>query len=524
MKLIRNLKNERKRSDRKKWTFLIEEEINKESISNYNVSILKGVKKYVEDKGGSFLLVDRPMFPTSNLSKNERRINFFRRNYGMMQLLYNIRFINKVFLIKLVRNRMNYNLIGTQNKKLRKNYLVNEDFENTFIKVVNGYRLDARKKECIQNYKSIYLFGSSLVYSVGCEDGQTLPSLLESRINNSEFQIFNRGVMGADVMDSCFAILDTQISKGDLVILYGLNPISEKEKVEIKKEINFLDLIEIFARPHSYGDVFYDKSHLTPEGNKVVAKLIAIEFKDNFKKRIVITDNSLSVKEKNIFHKVAQCRFRAALRYIDEAFPQYINNLKSKFRPGNNGIAAMNCNPFTLGHKYLILTASKMVDTLYVFVVEEDKSFFKFEQRFEMVKKGVNDIANVVVVRSGKYLVSSMTFPDYFTKEEGVNPDMDVSYDFEIFTYYIAPTLKLRTRFIGNEPFCKTTRAHHDIMKETLPPKGVAVIEIERLENEFGAISASKVRELIKNKEFDKLSSFLPITTIDSLRTYDYLN
>ena len=34
----------------------------------------------------------------------------------------------------------------------------------------------------------------------------------------------------------------------------------------------------------------------------------------------------------------------------------------------------MNCNPFTLGHRYLIETAAKAVDHLYIFVVEEDIS------------------------------------------------------------------------------------------------------------------------------------------------------
>ncbi|WP_025866027.1 adenylyltransferase/cytidyltransferase family protein [Prolixibacter bellariivorans] len=234
--------------------------------------------------------------------------------------------------------------------------------------------------------------------------------------------------------------------------------------------------------------------------------------------------NSYSDTEKNIFHKIEQCRFRAALRYIDNDFPHYINFLKSKYKPGNNGIAAMNCNPFTLGHRYLVSTASKMVDTLYVFVVEEDKSYFPFEQRFEMIKEGLKNIANVEVVPTGKFLVSSMTFPDYFSKEEGFNPAMNVAYDFEIFVNYIAPALDLRNRFIGNEPFCRTTRTHHNIMKKTLPQKGISVIEIERLENKFGAISASTVRKLIKDKEFDKLDSFLPGTSIDLLTRFGYLN
>ncbi len=271
--------------------------------------------------------------------------------------------------------------------------------------------------------------------------------------------------------------------------------------------------------------MFFDSgSHLTPAGNIVVAKLIAQKIQDMLCNKESKTEISYSDEEKNIFNRFIQSRYRAALRHIDKSFPAYIEFLNSEYKSGNNGIAAMNCNPFTLGHKYLISTASKMVDNLYVFVLEEDKSMFPFKQRFEMVKEGVKDINNVIVVPTGKFVVSSMTFPDYFSKEDGFNPSMNVAYDFEIFVNYIAPVLELRNRFIGTEPFCKTTRTQHEIMQEILPPKGISVIEIERNENEFGPISAKKVRELIKNKDFDKLDLFLPKTTIDLLTRFGYLN
>ncbi len=510
------------RSNTNKWKTLLAEEINKASINRYHVSILKGVKKYVEDNGGSIMLVNKPKFPTSNFSRYEKRIHFKIFINRITKLLYDFGFISKKSLIKLTCSYTKSPITGSPNK-LRKNYMVNKDFENRYSRVVNGYRQDIKQKSR-QNCSSIFVFGSSLVYSTSCEDAQTLPSFLDSHINSPNFQILNKGVSSSDVMNSCFAILDTQISKGDIIILYGLNPLSEQEKNEIKKECTFLDLTAIFKRPHSHKEVFYDTTHLRPEGNKAVAKFIAKEINLNFIKRSFIPPYSLSNKEKEIFHKINQCRIRAALRYIDEKFPKYINVLKSKYKLGTNGIAVMNCNPFTLGHKHLITNASKMVDNLYIFVIEEDKSYFKFKLRLEMVKKAVKDIANVEVVPTGKYQVSSMTFPEYFHKEETFNPSMDVSYDLEIFTNYIAPTLKLTFRFIGKEPFCKTTRTQHEIMKKILPPKGVSVIEIERLENKYGPISASKVRKLIKNKEFDTLDSFLPRTTIDSLIKHKYLN
>ncbi len=510
------------RSNTNKWKTLIAEEINKASINRYHVSVLKGVKKYVEDNGGSMLLVNKPKFPTANFSSHEKRIHFKIFLNRIPKLLYDFRFINKKILTALTCSYTKSPITGPPNK-LRKNYMVNKDFENKYSSVVNGYRQDI-KQNARQHCSSIFVFGSSLVYSTSCQDAQTLPAFIDSQINNPNFQVINRGVSSADVMNSCFAILDTQITKGDIIILYGLNPLTEQEKNALKKECTFLDLTAIFKRPHSYNEVYYDTTHLRPEGNKAVAKYIAREINTNFIIRSPNKPAAFSDKDKEIFHKITQCRMRAALRYIDEEFPTFINVLKSKYKQGTNGIAVMNCNPFTLGHEYLVTTAANMVDNLYLFVIEEDKSYFKFKLRLAMVKEAVKHLTNVVVVPTGKYLVSSITFPEYFHKEETFNPAMDASYDLEIFTNYIAPVLKLSFRFIGKEPFCKTTRTHHETMKKLLPPKGISVIEIARLENNYGPISASKVRMLIKHKEFDNLESFLPKTTIDSLAKHKYLS
>lgn len=495
----------------------------KEFISNYNIPILKEVKKYVEDHGGNILLVDNPQFPISNLTENEKQISSTDWSKNRVKTLQNNpKFLGEGYFKKLKLNYTRQIFKGPPNK-LKKDYWVNEDFKNKYIEVKNGYR-QGLKKEYPKNGITVYLFGSSVAYSFGCEESQTLSSFLENQIEDPQIKVVNRGVRGGDFVNSAFAILDTPISNGDLIILFGFKPISAEDKIEFKKIFSCLDLSAIYTRPHNYGDVFFDsRSHLTPTGNLVVAKYIAKEIQNILCNEKCQIKNSYSDQEKDIFTKIAQSRFRTALLHIDESFPDYIDFLKSEYKPGNNGIAAMNCNPFTLGHKHLISTASKMVDNLYIFVLEEDKSFFHFKQRFEMVTEGVKDINNVIVVPTGKFVISSMTFPDYFNKEDVYNPSMNVAYDFEIFINYIAPTLDLSNRFIGTEPFCKTTRAQHETMKETLPQKGISVIEIDRMENESGPISALKVREMIKNKEFAKLGSFLPKTTLALLMKYGYL-
>lgn len=84
-------------------------------------------------------------------------------------------------------------------------------------------------------------------------------------------------------------------------------------------------------------------------------------------------------------------------------------------------------------------------------------------------------------------------------------------------------SLNLKKRFIGTEPFCQTTGRQYEIMKKTLPKNGVSVIEIERLKNEEGPISASKVRKLLNKNNLGELNKLLPKTTIQLLEKYKYL-
>lgn len=505
-----------KNSKKDKWRDLIEQE----SIDNCNIPILKEVKKNVEDNGASLLLVDNPQFPTSNLSQYEKQICLTDWSKGRIAILQNNpEFLGNGYFRKTNQNYTSHIFSGPPNK-LMKSYWVNDDFENDFVSVKYGYR-QGLKKEYTINCRTIYLFGSSVAYSFGCEESHTLSSFIEARINSPEIKVVNRGVRGGDLLNSALAILDTKIRYGDLIILYAFKPITKEDKTKVINEIEYLDLTHVFARPHNYGDVFFDSgSHSTPAGNKVVAKLVANKIQDMLCHKSSKTMISYSDVEKSISKRIRLSRYRAALNFIDISFPAYIEFLKSKYLSGNNGMAAMNCNPFTLGHKHLVTKASKMVDNLYVFVLEEEKSTFSFKQRFEMVKEGVKEIGNVIVVPTGKFVVSSMTFPDYFSKENGFNPSMNVAYDFEIFVNYIAPVLGIQSRFIGTEPFCKTTSFQHEIMKEFLPQNGISVVEIERVENEYGPISAKCVREILENNDFERLDLFLPATTITLLMKF----
>lgn len=56
-------------------------------------------------------------------------------------------------------------------------------------------------------------------------------------------------------------------------------------------------------------------------------------------------------------------------------------------------------------------------DTLYLPVVSEDRSAVPAVHRRRIGEWAVGDPPNVIVAETGRYLISSASFPDYFSAE-----------------------------------------------------------------------------------------------------------
>lgn len=184
----------------------------------------------------------------------------------------------------------------------------------------------------------------------------------------------------------------------------------------------------------------------------------------------------------------------------------------------------MNCNPFTLGHRFLVEKASENSEEVLLFVVEEDKSLFPFKTRYELVKKGVSHLKNVKVIPGGKYIISSATFPAYFLREEGEFLEAYTTLDARIFTNYFCKKFNIVKRFVGDEPYCKVTKAYNATLEKILGESGVKLEIIKRKEGEknSGFISASKVRESLKTHKginTEELSMLIPQSTLDFIQT-----
>ena len=191
--------------------------------------------------------------------------------------------------------------------------------------------------------------------------------------------------------------------------------------------------------------------------------------------------------------------------YLNTTTPQHLNTT-----PPRRGVVVMNCNPFTLGHRYLIEQAAKQVERLYVMVVREDCSLFAYTERKAMVERGVADIENVNVIDGSDYAISRATFPTYFLKRLDDAADTQMLLDLDLFRRHIAPALGATVRFVGTEPTDQLTRRYNQLMHEALKD----VRETDRLEKDGYAVSASRVRKAMEEGDMNTIRQLVPPTTL----------
>ena len=179
---------------------------------------------------------------------------------------------------------------------------------------------------------------------------------------------------------------------------------------------------------------------------------------------------------------------------------------------GRRAALVVNCNPFTLGHQAVIAKAAKENAAVIVLVVSEESSVFPFEVRFNLVKEGLAGYDNIVVLPGGKYIVSAATFPGYFTKgSETVTAQTEL--DATIFARHIAPALGVTSRYVGDEPYCLVTKAYNQAMFSILPQYRIEVLEMPRISVHGKVVSASRVRELIRQDAWEEIRTLVPDTT-----------
>ncbi|MBD3190727.1 MAG: [citrate (pro-3S)-lyase] ligase, partial [Candidatus Heimdallarchaeota archaeon] len=262
---------------------------------------------------------------------------------------------------------------------------------------------------------------------------------------------------------------------------------------------------------------------------KVLSELVKEQFKRGRNHLFVFTSpQNLEETSGNVFagfQVVAKTDEIVLLEMGSKSIDDYLKQLKSqtleirKKYPPPIGSIVVNCNPFTLGHQYLIETAAKECNFIYVFVVMEDRSLFPTKVREKLVKAGTQHLENVLVLPGEDYIISPATFPRYFMKDFNDIVLAQARLDITIFAEYIAPALGITRRYVGEEPYCDVTSAYNQAMREILQPKGVDLEIVERKELKGRAISASTVRSLIKKGKMEEVKKLVPETTYQFLRS-----
>lgn len=215
------------------------------------------------------------------------------------------------------------------------------------------------------------------------------------------------------------------------------------------------------------------------------------------------------------FHLLAASQWGVLMESGTPTITDYLNQVRVPSQP-NARIAAvvMNANPFTRGHRYLVEQAARENDVVYVFVVSQDASLFTTTERLELVKAGVSDLPNVHVVPGDDYMVSYATFPAYFIATADQTVKFQTQLDARLFRDQIAPALGITTRYLGSEPFSKTTAQYNQTLCAELPP-AVAVTVVPRETTATGTvITATAVRQAIAKQQLDTVAALLPASTM----------
>lgn len=429
---------------------------------------------------------DREKYSVSQIVNNEKAYESFLKDiYGEQ---YDLAYIREIMDIP---NRL----------KMETGSVEHENRYGRYLNVSQGERRTEHQPADYEN--TIYLLGGCVFFGYAVEDSQTIASYLQEKLNDKlpdrKWRVVNYGTWGGDIDWTYKRFYQIPFKPGDIVLVSyaGYMPLGmdwEKRDVSV-----FLKQVKVTQEFYFNGIV-----HCNRLGYEKVADGMFDMFHDYFV-REAVSGKSFRLDSGSHQKRVYEQQVNEYVESVKDQLPELTGK--------NIGAIVMNCNPFTLGHQYLIEYASKQVDILIIFVVEENKSYFQFEDRIRLVRRGTAHLENVYVIPSGRMIISTVTFPGYFLKDTPEAVGLDTSLDVSIFGEYIAKAFHITTRFVGEEPFDIVTRNYNESMKRILPFYGIKLVIIPRKEMGDTAISASRVRKLLEEKNFAEIKELVPETT-----------
>ncbi len=251
-----------------------------------------------------------------------------------------------------------------------------------------------------------------------------------------------------------------------------------------------------------------------------IASLLINEILNNFRinniynyqvfTKLIYKNIFLSLGFKEIIETDKVILLEGGAYFINDKIKEIKQTIINRFGEINEnsdiGCVVINGNPITNGHLHLIEQASLNHKMVLLFVVEEDKSDFTFNERFSFAYLSTVRLGNVCVIPSSKYIVSQSTFPSYFLKDENEVLSQYSQIDSLIFNKYFIDQLFIKKRYVGSEEQEKMN-SYNNTLKEVLKDK---LEIIERLKQNNQIISASTVRSLLKQNKLEEALQYLP--------------
>lgn len=244
---------------------------------------------------------------------------------------------------------------------------------------------------------------------------------------------------------------------------------------------------------------------------KLVSEMINYLYQNGITHIMVYTKPTYEMQFKSMgFSVIAKTDNVVTLEYgtlsIDKVLNSYKDKVENHFGisvdSSDIGAVVINANPVTNGHVHLVETASKNHSYVIVFLLEEDLSYFSYKERMTLCYLAFLPYKNVLLVPSTNYIVSSLTFPGYFIKEESEKNKEWAKVDANIFKNHFMNILNIKMRYVGAETK-GYMNDYNNALKEVLGDK---LTIIDRIDN----ISASTVRDLISQGNIDKAMDVIP--------------
>ncbi len=275
-------------------------------------------------------------------------------------------------------------------------------------------------------------------------------------------------------------------------------------------------------------DTNYRNENLT---STVISHLINESIKIGYSKLFLFT----KVNNENIFRNFGFYTIEKTDKIIlmennKDGFNNYLQQILNESSSFNIkatskiGCIIANCNPFTNGHLYLISEAAKRCDFLHLFILSGNNELFSEEERYNLVLSGLNNFDNIIIHKAKEYIISPLTFPTYFLKDEVQTSNINCELDIKIFLNKITPKLNISHRFVGTEPKDIVTNSYNNELIKHLTNSSVKLNIINRKEIDNMIISASTVRKLIKEQKLDQIKKFVPISTYEFIKEKFFSN